>query len=56
MFDDEQRETLTRFALEYGWEPPVVCKVFNFLYSASIEPHDLPPEFTVGESQDRLIS
>lgn len=35
---DGKTETLERFVLVYGWEPQVVCKVFNFLYDARLTP------------------
>ena len=38
MPEGEKKETIERFVFEYGWEPQVVCKVFNFLFQAALTP------------------
>ena len=38
MTEDGKKETLERFVYDYGWEPPVACKVFNYLYDAALTP------------------
>ena len=38
MPEGEKKAALERFVFEYGWEPQVVCKVFNFLYESALTP------------------
>ena len=38
MSESEKRATLERFVFVYGWEPQIACKVYNFLYDATLTP------------------
>ncbi|MBR6311449.1 MAG: hypothetical protein IKR51_00555 [Oscillospiraceae bacterium] len=38
MPEGEKKAALERYVYGYGWDPQVVCKVFNFLYEAELTP------------------
>ncbi|MBR5114972.1 MAG: hypothetical protein IK101_06730 [Oscillospiraceae bacterium] len=38
MSESEKKATIERFVFVYGWDVQVACKVFNFLYDASLTP------------------
>jgi hypothetical protein len=38
MSENEKKATIERFVFVYGWDAQVACKVFNFLYDASLTP------------------